>query len=641
MRPLSLRNRSGAPIPVDVTLDWAGRGVVEGELEATFRAGHGVTGHYRSAALALTTGRQTFRMLLPAMTVPWEGEQIRASYRFRTSRGTYDLGTRPIIVPAVRQRWLNICVSDPSEERNRWARAAAKALCFDKLKTKTRDGESVRLPPGSRLSVQPVHVPPEDLPEIPLGYCAYDVVLLAGRGFTGLRQRQLKALIRWVEAGGSVCVLPRTDLRPYHVDFLNTLTGEAKAFTWRADGSVAMPAAASAGVPMHLRCGLGRAVVLTVTSEKDTTFDTPAWREAVCFVWKIRRDVRDQLRRLGRISHDDVEHYGVQPVRSTSQLVKGLLPRTARLVPLWLVLCLLAVFVFAVGPGDYLLLGLLRQRRLTWVLFPVLSITLTLFMVFLSERYMGQTDRRTSVVFVDVGKGGKVLRTNRYELIFAARSRDVTTELKHCFFTPLDHRGLDYSSNYYRRYYQTRETGPPRYSGRMPTHYTALQTIRKWTPQLNRIFSLEPPRAALKLNWDALDVSLFKSEEGRRRLAETLIDEKQEFMGSLLLLNTGGGAYRPGIGFSAAQRALHRRDGRYKELWQGFMKIERFIRDASSRKGAKGLFRIVSQISPTMGDNFEDLAVLDPTDPDQWLLAVVTQTGNDTVVYRRLYSGGR
>jgi hypothetical protein len=49
------------------------------------------------------------------------------------------------------------------------------------------------------------------------------------------------------------------------------------------------------------------------------------------------------------------------------------------------------------------------------------------------------------------------------------------------------------------------------------------------------------------------------------------------------------------------------------------------------------LFTIVSQISPTGADNFEDLTVLDTTDPRQWLVVVVVREGEDYLIYRRLY----
>ena len=52
-----------------------------------------------------------------------------------------------------------------------------------------------------------------------------------------------------------------------------------------------------------------------------------------------------------------------------------------------------------------------------------------------------------------------------------------------------------------------------------------------------------------------------------------------------------------------------------------------------------GLFALVSQIAPTGGGNFEDLALLDPADDRQWLLLVAVRRGNDWHLYRKLYVG--
>lgn len=637
-QPLSLRSRSGGPIPVEVTLDWAGMGLLEGRLEATFTVDRNVLGRYQSADMALTTGHQTFRMLLPAITVGWEQQQVQAELQFRTRRGVLQLGTRPLSVPDARRRSMTICISDPWEARDARANALARNLRFDALDKTTRRTA------GSRLSVQPARAAPEDLPTVPLGYCSYDVVLLVERGFSQLQNRQLKALCRWVEAGGSVCVAPQGAVKPYHVDFLNALTGDdSRPFTRAVDGSITTSVPSRRRDAFRFRSGLGRTVVLMGGSTANVSVDWRAWRQLVCFLWKIRRGAESQIRERGRLLGTSSDVYGAQPIQGTSELLKGLLPRTARLVPMWLIVSVLVLFVLAVGPADYVLLGLIKRRKLTWFVFPVLSITLTLFMVHLSEGYMGKTDHRTSAVFVDVGKGGRVLRTNRYELIFAARSQEATTELKRCFFTPIDHTQFNYGSQYYRRHYQSGQTGPPTYSGRIPTHYSARQQIRKWTPQLNRIFSLEPVKTNPRLNWDALDVSLLAREQARwgggievrsdpprggRLVRETLLGP-EPFDGHILVMHLG---------------SCHRTGTRKRRTSYGVQVIsrcpfERFIRETSTRSSSKGLFSIISQISPTMADNFEDLAILDPTDPNQWLVAVVIQRGDDTIVYRRLYYG--
>jgi hypothetical protein len=51
-----------------------------------------------------------------------------------------------------------------------------------------------------------------------------------------------------------------------------------------------------------------------------------------------------------------------------------------------------------------------------------------------------------------------------------------------------------------------------------------------------------------------------------------------------------------------------------------------------------GFLSLVSQISPTGGGNFEDAQAMDAGTDDS-ALAVVTQTGDDIIVYRRFFHG--
>ncbi len=53
-----------------------------------------------------------------------------------------------------------------------------------------------------------------------------------------------------------------------------------------------------------------------------------------------------------------------------------------------------------------------------------------------------------------------------------------------------------------------------------------------------------------------------------------------------------------------------------------------------------GLFAIVSQMSPTGGKDFEDMALVDPSDPGQWLLIVAVDRGDELDLYRKLYTRG-
>ena len=60
--------------------------------------------------------------------------------------------------------------------------------------------------------------------------------------------------------------------------------------------------------------------------------------------------------------------------------------------------------------------------------------------------------------------------------------------------------------------------------------------------------------------------------------------------------------------------------------------------DDVSVNGLGGLFAVVSQLSPAGGKDFEDMALVDPSDADQWLLVVAVERGNEVDLYRKLYT---
>jgi len=63
-----------------------------------------------------------------------------------------------------------------------------------------------------------------------------------------------------------------------------------------------------------------------------------------------------------------------------------------------------------------------------------------------------------------------------------------------------------------------------------------------------------------------------------------------------------------------------------------------FLHDVSLNS-LEGLFAIVSQMSPTGGKDFEDMALVDPSNSTQWLLIVAVDRGDDLDIYRKLYTG--
>jgi hypothetical protein len=160
----------------------------------------------------------------------------------------------------------------------------------------------------------------------------------------------------------------------------------------------------------------------------------------------------------------------------------------------------------------------------------------------------------------------------------------------------------------------------------MPSRYFVRQEIRQWTPQLNRFFSLAPtlagpagpgsPKApdGIKLDWDTIDPSERSSSGFARRVKKVIF---------------GG---RPG---DAWVRVYH--GEAVKDVIRGKSGFPLAIVDKACKRTRWGLFSVVSQVSPTGGPNFEDVSMLDSTDPAQRLLVVVKQVEGSYFVYRRLY----
>jgi hypothetical protein len=234
--------------------------------------------------------------------------------------------------------------------------------------------------------------------------------------------------------------------------------------------------------------------------------------------------------------------------------------------------------------------------------------------VMMANYFLGQRDQRRSLIVVDLGKDGTALRWNRYELIFAARDKQAVTELKDALWAPLE-IGMDFNQLYNPRsgyHRQAAETGPPWYQGVLPVHFQTSESIRQWQPQLNRIFSFEPPPVPSLQNWRAVEEAWPNLQNIR-----TALSGNKPFAGDLFTISgTNSQAFDSGKSAILSAPILG-------ELCQG---------------NSEGLLSLVSQVSPTGGGNFEDLQNMDAETNDS-VLAIVTQAGEDIVLYRRIFHG--
>jgi hypothetical protein len=270
-----------------------------------------------------------------------------------------------------------------------------------------------------------------------------------------------------------------------------------------------------------------------------------------------------------------------------------------------------------------------------------MSFAFTIATVLMANHYLGLRDQRRSLIVVDLAKDGTALRWNRYELVFAARDKQSVTELKDALWAPLDVRALApdfaqgmpgrpnsgavmvlptpgrpynlYNPNYaYVRGDTGREAGPPLYDGTLPVHFQTSEAIRQWRPELNRVFSFEPPPVPLFPNWSTIEEAWPNLENIRAKLSET-----KSFRGDVYDISGSRSIAADSVSTGILPGSI------LEELCMG---------DSS------GLRSVVSQISPNGGGSFEDVPAMD-TEANDSVLAIVTQIGDDIVVYRRFFYG--
>lgn len=420
------------------------------------------------------------------------------------------------------------------------------------------------------------------------------------------------------------------------------------------------------------------------------------WTDVAAFLWKMRVDQARHVRQTGKWDFPETTRATLDPFQprrfgpkespEEQQPSQLLTPQEVQGIPRWVVLSILAVFLTVIAPVDYFLLGAFRLRRLTWVFLAVVALAFTVGTIQIANRVMGSSDYRTALVFVDLVQSDRPVRTSRFELRFTATEQRTEATLRNTIYAPWQPRieskldseelaqrqlaslrgrsGLetvsrpDPYSDFYIAPISTLEeqensasTGDlPVYEGRMPATFVVRQQMRQWSPVVYRETTFESqPVVPPAVPWNDASPETWGTAEGRAALVDSIIQVVPE--AKVLLFNRGKIhlADRNGA-FSTDQIRENQTDtmrfveqkatGSDKSTTIHLnLPILKLIGQACARH-PRGLFSIVSQVAPTGADLFEDLTLLDPSDPDEWLLAVIVRQDNEIQVFRRLYRSG-
>jgi len=704
MELMSIRNRSSGPLPVHIKLEYNKPQILEGDLELAIYdsvdvvSSDDLMASLRYEGIVLAGADYEFNIVLPplktAITQNWA---VVAT--FVTDQGKIRLSSVPEKLGSVEP--FDLLTTSPME------RGVLLCSCFKE--TRRHSGSANRQFLESALSLDnynPIYAQLEaeqtnsgipqltgiqklekmghtiihfagqwsskDLPQDPLSYCAFDVVLLSDESLAALQKEQLDGLTAWVRAGGSVCIVPDVPMKPLQLEFLRKLyeqgVDSSANLSLDAEGRLLVVSDEADPILMSY-CGLGRAVLLPASDDFSASLTKEDLGAIVAFLWKVRKeqpvwqgenwipaDVVARLKAQGiNAGQDEAGVYildslspQAEPLLSVTE--EALMPSDVEMVPTWIIGMILIGYVAAIGPGDYFLLGWLRLRKYTWVLFPVITGVFTLLTVVVAHAFMGSEDTGGKLVITDLADNGVPVRQTTLETLYYSSQANVRNDHK-SELVVLSEDNFTNAENYnqYGQPQQRTEDSPLSYSGHFPQNYSVSHRVQQWSPVSLRTLSLEPQESEVPpIDWN--DVSLLTSEEGNTRLKAVLTQYTMaEQKISATPVQCFAVIYHEAtvvnlMGQIPTKFLQKDRYGRYldptldqDQLGQQSASVTMLSCLPTVKTSQTNIFGLVSQIAPHGAGSLEDLAFLDSSDPSQWALVIIKQQGENFEVFRKLY----
>lgn len=605
VRPLATQPRPAAPEWVEVRLTSTAAHLLEGVLELNLLDDGATSLIFRTQELALITGPRVFRLLLPTPPRASLGLEREVHARFLGRNGTFDLGRFPL---HIRSRAAHPLVLAIGRTNVRVDEAATRL--WQSLRPERFAPQTV-LSSWESIVTTPVFIEPEDFPADPLTWCAFDTVMLDPEVFGRLKEKSLAALGQWLAAGGSVALFAPASLDAAHVETLRVwLLADPRTkhsqLEFDFDGRVQNRDAA----PILAHVGLGRLVIFARVPETPEEFESAEWLRASHFLWKVRGELALTIESDRRWKIDGEGWWAVTLGRAANatgsdayersliarELIQALLPKTVRIIPLPVIIGILFAFIVVVGPVDYFLLGKLRLRKFTWIVFPLVSIAFTVLTMQLASRYLGTNTHHGTFVLTDLGVDGRPVRESRYELVLPPRPEMIMRETQRAFAVAMP--GSDYD--------RESSAAPAVLDGQYPARYTFRFSARQWTPHLRRVTSLTNASDESRVNWDAFD----GSQSDLQRAVSGM-----------------GGSSGCAFAVLHAGQVLIDTPGPFSNE---FLARITFPQNHT-------IHPLLSQLSPTGAGSFDDLTLLDRKGARTVVIAT-RREGSDIYAWRRLYS---
>ncbi len=687
VRTATPKLRSQAPVPLELTLNWNTADLLEGTLYLEIREGTELIMKYQNADLAMIAGDNSLRLMLPPVDLETDELQIKGRFS-STEWGPFDLGQHAVkVVPDWTRQFLVALVVPRGDRSPRAAYAYVDDFQLTRFQPKAERVGHL----ASEVQSVDARIDADDFPTGAANLCAFDVVFVTQGALEDLRSGERKALRQWVDGGGSVFIDASGPVNIEETDYLNELASRTRgenAFLPGSNGKL------PPGQLVRGRYGLGRIVVTTTPASELTSRQTSA---AALWLWKVTRTAASAIAANGTwkaLSSDQRKRrlpipsgfgatpgapgtevsvgfppYAPLPAEFAPELPTSLLPATVRTVPLPVVVSLLSLFLLIIAPGDWYILGKLKRRMLTWVLFPGMCVLFGGILIFLARSYVGSEDYRTAMRLVDWGAADRISRVSSVETLFTASTKPVKVRLGNELYSSVEVRSVQWTSSgaggvttgaepqdaaaladqanatngngdggtvtYYRSGPsneavmggfglseadsgdEDRDRNIPRIIGRPPGAYFVETEVDQWTPFVARSTGFfREPKDEYEIDWADADFAAIAVDADAvvRKLRDANPDSLVCVMHQEELV---------GLGDSPAGRE----------------RVVRFLSLAASSSAdqSRALFSVVSRISPNGHGSLEDLQLLDKTNPDEALVLIARADGANVIIHRRLF----
>ncbi len=370
---------------------------------------------------------------------------------------------------------------------------------------------------------------------------------------------------------------------------LNTdAKGGSEPRTFDRDPSTRMLRKPNTNYSLH-RHGLGRILILNSEPLLSDRVQRVAWYRTLCRWWLAPAQTAG--------SYDGLTRYQTIETGNTHSQLDRLWAagpwNQLKPIPLVLFAGLALGFMLLIGPFDYRLLGRLKRRRWTWLLFPSLTLCFAYDIQLFVERNYDQPPQLTQRV-IDLDSAGAPVRESIFQLSLLPQETQTVDEMRETI------RSRVSASNHHVEY-----------QGSFPAAYQMRERRLRWSSSIHRTFRIAElnetaPHAEIsQLDWIKLTPTTHAWTAERQEEIRKIVEQK---------LPQAEVSFLDADSETEASVTMSR----------------------SSPKTSKGdLYRRL--ISPTGGPDLHDLLLHDRQLAEQRTLVIEFTRATETVVYRSNY----